>query len=156
MATRNRPVRNGGSPSQPDSPDRSLKPGQSSAVQAQTFYDRYFRQIPVLFPLVALAHVVWLGLTVVSFAQLDVLGTFIGGGTCVELLLYAVLWLAVCDMRRRAAIGYMVLTAINLGLQYLTPAHAEWRSVADALAPAHIPIDVLMCFFLLFYYKRFR
>ena len=113
---------------------------------------RFLTELPVLFPLVALAHVVWTGFTVYSFAQQEVLDTFIGAGNCLEMLLYTALWIGICDRRRLAGIAYLVLAALNLCLQFFTPQHSEWRLVGDAL----FPFDLLMCFFILFYYKRFR
>ena len=113
---------------------------------------RLWHQLPVLFPLVAIAHIVWLGYAVVSFSQQGVMDTFIGAGNCLVMLLYTILWIGVCDRRRWAAIGYLTLTAVNLCLQFFTHQHSEWRYVSDAL----FPFDLLMCFFILFYYKRFR
>jgi hypothetical protein len=113
---------------------------------------RFWQELPVLFPLVAIAHIAWLGFAVFSFVQQGVIDTFIGAGNCIVMLLYTVLWIAVCDRWRWAAIGYLVLTAVNLCLQFFTAQHSEWRYVADAL----FPFDLLMCFFVLFYYKRFR
>lgn len=118
----------------------------------QSFFRRMWTGLPILFPLVALFHIALLGYNVFSFAQQGVLDTAIAGGTCVELLLYTVLWIAVCDRWRWAAIGYIILTAANLLLQFLNHAGSTWRLVSDAL----FPFDVLMCFFLLFFYKRFR
>jgi hypothetical protein len=112
--------------------------------------------LPVLFPMVALFHVAILLITVIGFAQSGTLGDFVTRGTCLELLLYTVLWVLVCLRYRWAAIGYVVLTSVNLALQYLTPAGSIWKSVADAMEPGHLPVDVLFCFFLLFYYKRLR
>jgi hypothetical protein len=117
-----------------------------------TLIDRFFKQLPILFPLVALFHLVMLGYSLWTFASQGVLDTFIGGGSTLVVLLYTILWLAVCDARRWGAIGYMALTAITLLLQFATPHQSEWRYVGDALSP----FDVLMCFFLLFYYKRFH
>jgi hypothetical protein len=118
----------------------------------QNILRRIWDGLPVLFPLVALFHLLLLGYNVISFARQDLLDTIIASGTCVELLLYTLLWVAVCDRWRWAAIGYIVLTAANLLLQFLNPPASNWRLVSDAL----FPFDVLMCFFLLFYYKRFR
>jgi len=113
---------------------------------------RFWQDLPVLFPLVAIAHIVWLGFALFDFGRQGVLDTFIGAGNCLILLLYAVLWIAVCDRRRWAAIGYLTLTAVNLCLQFFSAQHSDWRYVSDAL----FPFDLLMCVFLLYYYKRFR
>ena len=122
----------------------------------QSFFRRMWTGLPVLFPLVALFHLAILVITVLSFSQTGALDNMMLLGTCIELLLYTILWILVCLKYRWAAIGYILLTSINLALQYLTPQGSIWRDVGDAMAPAHLPIDVLFCFFLLFFYKRFR
>ena len=120
-------------------------------MDKQHFIDR-LKGLPVLFPLVAAFHVVMLVITVFNFGRDGVLDTFIGGGSVLEWLLYTALWMNVCLQRRWAAIGYIILTAVSLMLQFLTPHNSQWRMIGDTL----FPFDVLLCFFLLFYYKRFR
>lgn len=122
----------------------------------QNIFRRVWDGLPVLFPMVALFHVVILIITIVGFAQSGTLGEAATGGTCLELLLYTLLWVLVCLRYRWAAIGYIILTSANLALQYLTPEGSIWKSISDAMEPGHLPVDVLFCFFLLFYYKRLR
>jgi hypothetical protein len=126
------------------------------AEQQQNFFRRVWTELPLLFPLVALFHFAILIITIAGFAQADALDATAPAGTCIELLLYTLLWLFVCLQHRWAAIGYILLTCVNLALQYLTAQGSIWRDIADAMAPAHLPIDALFCFFLLFYYKRFH
>jgi hypothetical protein len=120
--------------------------------QAQPFFRRVWTGLPVLFPIVGLFQIALFCYNLIRFALDGVLGTAIAAGTCVELMLYALLWIAVCDRRRWAAIGYIVLTSVNLLLQFLAPVHSIWHQISDAL----FPFDALLCFFLLFFYKRFR
>ncbi len=93
-----------------------------------------------------------LGYSVFTFAQAGVLDSALCLGSCAELLLYTLLWMAVCAGRRWAAIGYIALTAVNLALHFLLPKHSLWAQISDVL----LPFDILMCVFLLFYYKRFH
>lgn len=116
------------------------------------FIDRYFKNGPVLLPLAALAHLLWTVSSFVKFLGEDTLFSFIGGGTVLIQLLYTLLWLGVCAQKRWAGIAYIAVTAVNIGLLYLTPADSEWKHVSDAL----FPFDLLMCFFILFYYKRLK
>ncbi len=118
----------------------------------QTFYDRFFRQLPIVFPLVALFHFVRIVTALLTSAEVGVLDSPICYGSCAELMLYAGLWVAVCDRRRWAAVGYITLTAANLLLYFFSAKDTLWHQISDAL----LPFDVLMCVFLLFYYKRFR
>src|SRR6478609_9081287 len=118
----------------------------------KAFIDRFFKNGPVLLPLAALAHLLWTGFSFGKFLSDDTLISFIGGGTFLIQLLYTLLWLGVCMQKRWAGIAYIAVTAVNIGLQFLTPAGSHWKYVADAL----FPFDVLMCFFILFYYKRLK
>ena len=120
--------------------------------QSQPFIRRLWTGLPVLFPIVGFFLIALFAYNLVRFAMDGVLDTVIAGGTCMELLLCALFWLFACDRRRWAAIAFIALTAANLMLQFLTPQHAVWRTFSDAL----FPFDVLLCFFLLFFYKRFR
>ena len=116
-----------------------------------TFLER-LKGLPILFPLIGVFHFVMLGVTTYSFAKDGVLDTFLGLGSALEWLVYALLWLGVCMQLRWTTIAYIILTAVNLILLFLTPQGSHWKSISDTL----FPFDVLMCFFLLFYYKRFR
>ncbi|MBS1615152.1 MAG: hypothetical protein JST06_03440 [Bacteroidetes bacterium] len=117
-----------------------------------SFTDRFFRQLPVIFPIVGLFLIALTGYNVIQFGRQGVLGTGIALGTCAELLLYTLLWLAACDRRRWGAIGFILLTAANLLLYFLAPKDLLWHQISDAL----LPFDALLCFFLLFFFKRFR
>lgn len=110
------------------------------------------KELPVLFPLVALFHVVMFAITTYGFARDGVLDTVIGGGSATEWLLSAALWIGVCFWKRWAAIGYIVMTVANMALLFLTPLGSVWRSISGTL----FPFDALMGLILLFYYKRFR
>lgn len=116
------------------------------------FIEKYFKNVPVLLPLAALAHLFWTGFSFGKFLSDGTLFGFITGGTVLNQLLYTLLWLGVCLQKRWAGIAYIGVTAVNLCLQFLTPAGSQWKLVADAL----FPFDVLMCFFILFYYKRLK
>jgi hypothetical protein len=120
-------------------------------LEQLSFIER-LKGLPILFPLVGLFHIVLLCITIFGFGKEGLLGTSIGGGTVLEWLLYTVLWVFVCLQYRWAAIGYICLTAINLLLYFLSPKESIWHLVSDTL----LPFDILMCVFLLFYYKRFR
>ncbi|MBS1644749.1 MAG: hypothetical protein JST36_06880 [Bacteroidetes bacterium] len=116
-----------------------------------------FRKIwtgmPVLFPLLALFHVLMLAVAAVGFARSGDLFSFIPGGTVLEWLLYSLFWIGVSITQRRLpAILYILLAAGNLCLQFLTPETSDWRSIGSTV----FPFDILLCFFLLYYYKRLK
>lgn len=67
-------------------------------------------------------------------------------------LLYFLAWLFVCDLRRWAIFAYLGLTITNIILRYTL------HTTTDLALYTHsfFPIDVLFCFFLLVWYKKFR
>lgn len=116
-----------------------------------------FRKIwtgmPVLFPLLALFHVLMLAIAAIGFARSGDLLSFIPGGSVLEWLLYSLFWIGVSITQGRLpAILYILLAASNLCLQFLTPETSDWRSIGSTV----FPFDILLCFFLLYYYKRLR
>ena len=116
------------------------------------FLTRIFRRPPILFPFVLLFHIVVLIFNIKPYL---LEGGLFGGAGLVALvwsLIYLVLWLFICDMRKWAATAYMIFAAINLLLQFLLKKDPLWHDAGITL----FPFDVLMTVFLLFYYKRFH
>ena len=106
------------------------------------------RKPPMLFPLVALFHVLWFLWTIyddrhepLDIAWLQVL--WLTG--------FTLFWIATCDLRKWGAIGYFALTLIDAVLYFAARNH-----VADQLYLSNMfLLDGLFSFFLLFYYKKF-
>jgi hypothetical protein len=119
-------------------------------MNVQRIIQRFWHEQPIVFPLVALFHIFLLGRYII-----DLWGNFgdrqvvLGG---LWFTVAAVLSVYIAFMKRWANIGYSALTIAGLLLQYLIPIDSEWRPLGITL----FPFDVLMCVFLLFYYKRFR
>lgn len=116
----------------------------------QPYFKRIFRQLPVLFPLVALFHIVVLGLALGAFR--DVLSDTAIRWTLVGLALYAVLWLFICDLKKWAGTAYILLTALCIAVEFLLAKDGLWHEVTAY----YFPVNALMSFFVLFYYKRLR
>jgi len=114
-------------------------------------FDRIVRKPPVLFPLVALFHLVMLLVTAWQFAAQGVLGSREGMIAVSVWALFTVLWLFICDMKRWAAIAYVVCSLAGLCGQFLTTKDGVWYELGTVL----FPFDLLMIVFLMFYYKRF-
>lgn len=114
------------------------------------FIKRYITEPPVFFPLAVLFHLFLLGAASFSFA-----GEPMDAG-----MWYKLIWLAlalvfalfICDFRKWAAIGYVVLTGTGLALQYFLPQHHTWRYAAEAA----FPFDVIYTGLLLFFFRRFQ
>jgi hypothetical protein len=66
-----------------------------------------------IFPLIDLFHVLWLVRAVWTASRGPVLIEWLQVGWMVA---YTVFWLAMCDLRKWGALGYMLLTALNLAL----------------------------------------
>jgi len=118
----------------------------------EPFYRRIWKQLPILFPLIALFHLAILAFSIYTFSSQGVLDTLSCGGACLDIALYTIFWIFVCDTRRWASLAYIVLTAINLLIFFFLKGAPSWHTISGILQP----FDVLMCFFLLYYYKRFR
>lgn len=116
----------------------------------QPFFKRIFSQLPILFPMVALFHVALLVLALWSWR--DVLNDPAIYWTITGLAVYTVLWFAVCDVRKWAGTAYILLTALCIAAQFLLAKSGLWHDVTEY----YFPINALLSFFVLFYYKRLR
>jgi hypothetical protein len=104
---------------------------------------------PLLFPLVALFHLfmliysTWIVHTepFPSIRYLQPLWLFA----------YTICWIFVCDMRRLAALGYIMVTILNIILLVTIKS----RDMKELYTASLFPMDILFSFFVLFYYKRF-
>lgn len=108
------------------------------------------RKPPILFPLVGLFHVLWLLWLLWSdrnepFPDIVWLGVL-------WIAAFTICWLAACDLRRWGAIGYFVLTLLDMSLYF---ASVNGKHTGDYLSNITL-INGLLSIFLLFYYKRFR
>ena len=107
---------------------------------------------PILFPLVGLFHIVWFLITFwslvsdkhVPFGGVEWLQVLWFGG-------YTFFWLVVCDMKRWGALGYILLTLLNVSL-YLAIRNGK---ISAVYLSNMFLLDGVFSFFLLFYYKRF-
>lgn len=116
----------------------------------QEIVQRYWREQPIVFPFVALFHFYLLLRFIFTMAPYFDEPAYLAQG--VWLLTATVLAVFICSMRRWANVGYILLTMAGLLLAYLFPVAKEWKELDTVL----FPFDLLMCVFLLFYYKRFR
>ena len=104
---------------------------------------------PVLFPLVALFHLVLFAWTLYSLVQQPGMSTSI---SALWMFGYAICWLATADMRKWGAMLYVVVTTVSVVLYFTVHDHYTWLAYAS---PIFI-LDILFCFFIMFYFKRFR
>jgi len=112
----------------------------------KTFVRDLIKKPPQLFPLVALFHIAMLIYTVWN----DISGSY----EWIQILWvlgYTFFWLFICDMRKWAAIGYLILTVTDVILRFTLKSPTS----LDLYVSDMFILDVLFSFFVLFYYKRF-
>lgn len=113
-----------------------------------TFIRDVIRKPPVIFPWIALFHVVMLAYVLWIFHTEPLFS--VGWLQPLWMLGYTVCWLFVCDMRRWAAYGYMLLTSVNL-LLYAFSGDVILR---DLYTSALLLIDAGFCVFIMIYFRR--
>ncbi len=115
---------------------------------------RFFRSMPIFFPLIALFH---LGQT--AFESYNYLGDYSVSTVYwlrpLVLLLYTVLWIATCFRQRWGGIAYIALTIANVVLYLFGPDIVIKRAIGDLLF-VPIPVNLLFSFLLLFYFRKMQ
>jgi len=114
------------------------------------FFKRIYKQPPILFPLAALFLIAMTLIAAVTLYPTPLLQR--DWLRPLAMLLYSLCWLFVCDMKKWAAAGFIVMTVICLALQYFAPADSAGRIFASGL----FPLDMVLSFFVLLYFKRFH
>jgi len=117
---------------------------------SKEFITDIVRKPPMLFPLVALFHVLWFLWTLwddrtAPFPAIEWLQVLWMAG-------YALFWIAACDMRKWGALGYIVLTIVDAAL-YLAIRNGH---ISVLYMSNMFLLDGLFSVFLLFYYKKFH
>ncbi len=113
------------------------------------FIKRIISKPPLIFPWVALFHLFMLGFNIWVFREFPFPSIYWLG--VLWIFLNTVFWIFLCDLRRWAAYGYIALTALNLILHFTLKSSTDIDIYTNIL----FPVDILFCFFILFYFKRF-
>ena len=108
------------------------------------------RKPPMLFPFIALFHVLFIFWIVWSDRNAPFPG--IEWLELVWMTGYTLFWLAACDLRKWGAQGYIVMALLNTGL-FLA---ARNRMISTSYVSNMFIIDLLFSFFLVYYYKIFH
>jgi hypothetical protein len=103
----------------------------------------------ILFPLVALAHILWLLWIVWGNRHVPIYD--IEWLQAAWMLGYTIFWIGACDYRKWGALGYIVLTLLNMIL-FVAVKNINLRELY--MSPIFL-LDDLFSFFLLFFFKRF-
>lgn len=113
------------------------------------FLGRIISRPPVLFPAVALFHVLIFSYSLWNYSDFEFPSIY--WTPVAWLLAYTLLWLFVCDLRRWAALGYLGLTTLHILLHFALSA-----SEAATFTPSFMLVYILFSFFILFYYRIFH
>lgn len=116
----------------------------------KVFVGDIIRKPPVMFPWVALFHLVMLGYLIVLYSGEPL--TTAGWLQPLWMLGYTVFWIGVCDLRKWGAYGYLGLTIANL-LIYATTKNVLAREIYTS---SLFLIDAAFSFFVLLFFRRFR
>ena len=113
------------------------------------FLKRIWEKPPIMFPLVAVGHIVYFLL--LSYSHVT---DYVGGWLLAQpilLFVYTLAWLFCCDLKRWAALIYIALTSINLALRFWVTDSMALNNFTDVL----FPMDVLFSFFLMYFFRNF-
>lgn len=108
-----------------------------------------WKKPPFIFPCIAIGHLFWLGITSYGLKDSPFGKEWIG---LAWLLAYTVCWIAVCDLRKWGAMGYVIITMLNQGLYLAFSSDIERKIYCSSLWM----IDIMFCFFILFFFKKFK
>jgi hypothetical protein len=113
------------------------------------FITDLIKKPPMIFPFIGGFHLFWLVRTALHTRAATLTSDTI---QLAWMTGYTLFWLAMCDLRKWGAWGYMILTAVDLGLFFL-PKSAYDR---DLYTSSLLGMNVVFCLFILLYFKRFN
>ena len=117
---------------------------------SEPFIKRVWTKPPILFPLVALFHLLMLFYSIWNYREFPFPSE--SWISTAWILSYTICWIFICDLRHWALLTYIGLTALSVILQFTL----KFRSEVDLYTPTFYIIYILFCVFLVFYYKKFR
>ena len=116
----------------------------------ESLFKRLITKPPILFPLAALFHIVICLSAIVSLypTELSQKEWARPGG----MLLFSILSVFLCGMKKWAAIAYVLMSMLSLAIIYLHPNLSALLLFADSI----FPFNVILSFFILLLFKRFK
>jgi len=110
---------------------------------------KYFNHTPLVFPLVLLFHLAMLLHAVWLYREESFdIKTW---QHPLLLLFFTVLWAGVCILKKIFAYGYIFITSITLIYSFLIAP----KYFGQSFEPPFFPLDILCCFFILVYFRKF-
>ena len=117
---------------------------------SKLFIRDILKKMPVVFPLVAGFHVLWLCITLTDFKTSGLSSEFMIRASW--MILFTIFWIAACDRRKWGAMGYLTLTLIDISLFIFLKTPYQRLTYLSSL----YLLDAIFSFFLLFYFKQFE
>jgi hypothetical protein len=115
---------------------------------------RYFKQMPVFFPLIGLFLLVMAGIEFWSYAN-DSGYLLVYWLRPVLFLAYALLWLPICFAKKWAALGFLVLSILGMAFFLFGPGGTLKSAIGDVYV-LPVPANILFSFLILFYYRKLK
>lgn len=115
---------------------------------------RYFTEMPIFFPLIGLfllAMTIFEGWSFIGDDSVSRIYWF----RPVIMFLYFIFWTGTCLARKWGALGFIVLTVVNVSFHLFGPDIIMKRALGDLLF-IPIPVNLLFSFLLLFFFRRFK
>ncbi|MCC6186691.1 MAG: hypothetical protein IT256_06020 [Chitinophagaceae bacterium] len=110
-----------------------------------------FTKPPIIFPLVALFHLLMTLSAVYTLYPTPL--QQIDWARPISLLVFTILAFSLCFLKKWAAIGYIILSMTCLGLLYNYP---NDDSIANIVGKSNFPLSLIFSLFILLLYKKFR
>ncbi|KAA5536526.1 hypothetical protein F0919_02335 [Taibaiella lutea] len=122
--------------------------------QEQNLLKRYFKQMPVFFPLIGLFLLVMAGIEFWNYAG--------DGGYLpvywlrpILFLVYALLWIPICFGKKWAALGFLILSILGMAFFLFGPDITLKHAIGDVYIMP-IPANILFSFLILFFYRKLK
>lgn len=120
----------------------------------QNLVKRYFKQMPVFFPLVGLFLLVMAGMEFWNYAS-DGGYLLIYWSRPVLFLVYALLWIPICFAKKWAALSFLILSILGMAFFLFGPDITLKHAIGDVyILP--VPANILFSFLVLFFYRKLK
>lgn len=122
-------------------------------IVKQNISVRYFKNMPIIFPLTGLFLLAMFLFETWSWIGEDGVSALYKLRPVV-LLAYFVFWSAACLKKKWGAMAFLILTILNVSFYFFAPDMMLKRAIGDILFKP-LPINLLFSFLLLFFFRKF-
>jgi hypothetical protein len=115
-----------------------------------SFPKRLFTRPPILFPFIALFHLLILAYSIWNYSEFPFPSVY--WVSPLWILCYTMSWLFICDLRRWAAFTYIALVILNVALQFFLKGQTDLA----LYTPPFYFVYILFSLFIFVHFKKFR